>query len=404
MDEDLWVAEPEHWKDGPPHELFRELRGQCPVHWSAGMSEYPDEAGYWSVTRAEEMKTVSRDWRTYSSHLGGVVIATHGFSLELDRQEFIAMDPPRHDRIKALFQAGFTPKRIGQQEPAVRAIVTGVLDRLEGRDTCDLVLDLAEPVVSRVTGKFVGIPDEQSRAWGSLINARMGFQDADLRQGRKPDRIMAELFGLCRALLAERRERPQDDLASLLVHAEIDGEPLSEEETVMGIVLLLEGGLDSTKATFCSGMRALLENPDQLRLLLDDPSLIPGAVEESLRMFPPFAHMRRTATCDTELAGRQIKRGDKVVLWYPSSNRDEAVYEEPGRFDVTRNPQHQAFGAGGRHFCLGFALARLELNIMFEETLRRYPDMELDGRPVWLETTSLVQLKTLPVRLRPARR
>jgi cholest-4-en-3-one 26-monooxygenase len=185
------------------------------------------------------------------------------------------------------------------------------------------------------------------------------------------------------------------------VHAEIDGEKLEEHEIVMGFFLLVAAGNDSTKATYCSGMRALLEHPDQLRLLLDDPSLIPSAVEESLRMFPAFAHFRRTATRDAELNGRRIREGDKVVMWYVSSNRDESRYADPDRFDVRRNPEHQAFGAGGRHFCLGTALARLELRILFEETLARFPRMELAGPPTVVESAFLNQLKTLPVRLSP---
>jgi cholest-4-en-3-one 26-monooxygenase len=148
-------------------------------------------------------------------------------------------------------------------------------------------------------------------------------------------------------------------------------------------------------------MRALIEHPDQRQLLLDDPSLISSAVEESLRMYPAFAHFRRTATTDAELDGQQIKQGDKIVMWYVSSNRDESRYEDPDRFDVTRNPEHQAFGAGGRHFCLGAALARLELNVLFEETLKRYPAMELNGTPVYAESPFINQLKTLPVRLGP---
>jgi cholest-4-en-3-one 26-monooxygenase len=146
-------------------------------------------------------------------------------------------------------------------------------------------------------------------------------------------------------------------------------------------------------------MRALMENPEEIKKVLDDPSLVPSLVEESLRMYPAFAHFRRTATVDTELAGQPIKQGEKVVMWYVSSNRDETRYEDPDRFDVTRNPEHQAFGAGGRHFCLGTALARLELNIMFEETLRRFPKIALDGDPVYAESAFINQLKTLPVRL-----
>ena len=185
------------------------------------------------------------------------------------------------------------------------------------------------------------------------------------------------------------------------MHAEVDGEKLEEHEIVMGFFLLMAAGNDSTKATYCSGMRALMEDREQMQLLVDDPSLIPGAVEESLRMFPAFAHFRRTATCDTELHGQKIKEGEKVVMWYVSSNRDETRYEDPDRFDVTREAEHQAFGAGGRHFCLGTALARLELKILIEETLKRYPRDPIDGAPAFAESLFLNQLKTLPVRLKP---
>jgi cytochrome P450 len=166
----------------------------------------------------------------------------------------------------------------------------------------------------------------------------------------------------------------------------------------MGFFLLVAAGNDSTKATYTSGMRALLEHPDQMQMLIDDPALIPGAVEECLRMFPAFAHFRRTATCDTEVRGQEIAEGDKVVMWYVSSNRDEDVYEDPDRFDVLRNPEHQAFGAGGRHFCLGAALARLELKVLFEETLRRFPQIEPTGEPRSVVSPFINQLKTLPVR------
>ena len=167
----------------------------------------------------------------------------------------------------------------------------------------------------------------------------------------------------------------------------------------MGFFLLMAAGNDSTKATYASGMRALLEDPAQLRLVLDDPSLVPSMVEESLRMFPAFAHFRRTATRDVVLNGQEIRAGEKVVMWYVSSNRDETRYEDPDRFDVRRNPEHQAFGAGGRHYCLGTALARLELRVLFEETLARYPAMELAGRPEYVVSGFVNQLRTLPVRL-----
>jgi cholest-4-en-3-one 26-monooxygenase len=402
--ESVLVGERELWQDGPPHELFKELRGKCPVHWTSQITEYPSEAGYWSVTTAEDVHTVSRDFRTYSSELGGITAVSAVFPMELTRAMFIGMDPPKHDRVKALFQAGFTPKRIAAHEDAIRAIAVKVLDRLEGRTHCDLVEELAQPVVARVIGSFMGIPEEDDAIWARLMNSSLGAGDPDLN----PDGVegvvnkdIPEIFERCGKLIAERRAHPTEDLTSVLVHAEVDGEKLEEHEIVMGFFLLMAAGNDSTKATYCSGMRALMEDPEQMQMLIDDPSLIPGAVEESLRMFPAFAHFRRTATCDTELHGQKIKEGEKVVMWYVSSNRDETRFKDPERFDIKREEDHQAFGAGGRHFCLGTALARLELKIMLEETLRRYPQIQLAGTPAYVESPFINQLKALPVKLRP---
>jgi len=403
--EDELVLEREHWIDGPPHQMFKRMRTECPVHWTSEVTEVPAAAGFWSVTTADDVHAVSRDWQTYSSELGGVVAINEVFPIELARAMFIGMDPPKHDRLKALFQAGFTPKRIAAHEGAIREIVVSVLDRLEGRETCDLVTDVAQPAVSRVIGSFMGIPEEDDRAWAELMNTALAASDPDY----SPDGIenveeviqkaIEEVFARCSTMIAERRENPTDDLTSVLVHAEVDGEKLEEHEIVMGFFLLVAAGNDSTRSTYASSMRALIEHPAQRDLVVDDPSLIPGVVEESLRMFPAFAHFRRTATEDTVLNGREIRKGEKVVMWYPSSNRDETRYEDPDRFDVLRNPDHQAFGAGGRHFCLGASLARLELKILLEETLARYPNMRLTGEPVWVESAFLNQLKNLPVRL-----
>src|SRR3954453_3041684 len=400
----LLMGERELWKDGPPHETFKRLRGQCPVHFSAEITEYPDEEGFWSVTTADDVHAVSRDWETFSSATGITALTDAILPLQLTQAMFIGMDPPKHDRLKALFQRGFTPKRIAQHEEQIRSITCGVLDGLEGRETCDLVTDVAQPVVARVIGSFMGTAPEDDAIWARLMNQTLGAGDPDMNpQGVETvmQRDVPEIFRRCGELIAARRAEPTDDLMSILVHAEVDGEKLEEHEIVMGFFLLVAAGNDSTKATYSSAMRALIEDPSQRQLLLDDPSLIPGAVEEALRMFPAFAHFRRTATRDVELNGAQIKEGDKVVMWYVSSNRDETRYEDPDRFDVTRNPEHQAFGAGGRHFCLGTALARLELQVLIEETLARYPAMELAGRPAFAESPFINQLKMLPVRLRP---
>jgi len=394
-DEELWV-------DGPPYEVFKEMRSGCPIHWTESFELFPEEEGFWSVTTADDIHTVSRDWKTYSSERGGVLVAAAGFPLELAQAMFIGMDPPKHDRLKALFQAGFTPKRIAAHEDEIRAIVVNVLDRLEGRDTCDLVNDVAQPAVSRVIGSFMGIEERDDASWARLMNSTLGAADPDIN----PDgfegaleKDLPEIFERCRLLIADRTANPTKDLTSVLVHAEVEGQKLEEHEIVMGFFLLMAAGNDSTKATYCSGMRALMEDREQLQMLVDDPSLIGDAVEESLRMFPAFAHFRRTATCDTELHGQKIKEGEKVVMWYVSSNRDETRFEDPDRFDLRRKAEHQAFGAGGRHFCLGTALARLELRVMIEETLKRYPNIALEGRPAALQSLFINQLKALPVRL-----
>ncbi len=402
------VTDAELWLDGPPLETFKEMRHRCPIHWTESFELFPEEAGFWSVTTAEDIHTVSRDWQTYSSELGGVLAAAAGFPIELARAMFIGMDPPKHDRLKALFQAGFTPRRIAAHEDAIRGIVTRVLDRLDGRESCDLVTDVAQPIVSRVIGSFMGIPEEDDAIWARLMNSTLGAADPDINphgfEGAL-EKDLPEIFERCRKLIAARQEHPTDDLTSVLVHSEVDGQKLEEHEIVMGFFLLVAAGNDSTKATYCSGMRALMEDREQLHMLADDSSLVPGAVEESLRMFPAFAHFRRTATRDTELHGQQIREGDKVVMWYVSSNRDETRFEDPDRFDARRECEHQAFGAGGRHFCLGTALARLELTVMLEETLARYPHIELDGAaggvggPQHVESLFINQLKTLPVKL-----
>lgn len=366
------------WVDGPPHAIFERLRHEDPVHWSP-MATWENEPGFWSITRAEDIHEISRDWETFSSEKGGIVAADHSIPLEFQNAMFIGMDPPRHDRIKHLFQRGFTPKRIAEHEATIQAITERYLNALEGRTEFDLVEDIAQPVVGRVIGSFLGTPEEDDEMWADFANRGLALGDDELQPDGETTVLQLIEKGVMRVIemAAERRENPTDDLTSLLTHAEIDGERLEDYEIASGFALLVAAGNDSTKATYSSGMLALLNNPDQMQKLIDNPSKIEGAIEEFLRMFPAFAHFRRTATKDVEFRGKKIKAGDKVLLWYPSSNRDESVHKCPHQLDVERTEEHQAFGAGGRHFCLGTALARLELKILFTETLKRWPDMQL---------------------------
>jgi cytochrome P450 len=401
----ILIGERENWQGGPPHELFERCRNECPVHWSSHLTEWPAEAGFHSVTTWDDVRTVSMDWQTYSSELGGITALTDSvMPVELQRGMFIAQDPPKHDRLKALFQRGFTPKRIAEHEERIRKIVRDQIDKLPTDGPVNLVDQFAQPIVTRVICSFTGTDPADDAIWAHLMNEVMAGGDPDINPDGPMaimERVVPEIFQRCQQLIDARRAEPRDDLITVLVQAEVDGSKLEDWEIVMGFMLLMLAGNDSTKSTVCSAIKALLEHPEEKQKLLDDPSLVESTVEESLRMFPAFSHFRRTATKDVELNNAHIKEGEKVILWYVSSNRDATRFDDPDRFDVERNPDHQAFGAGGRHFCLGAALARLELKIMLEELFARYPRMELAGETRYVESPFINQLKTLPVRLEP---
>jgi cytochrome P450 len=406
---DRTVADPDLWRDGPPQELFDRLRAKCPVHWSPNVVGRSGGTGFWSVTRGADLETVSRDWQTFSSEReGSTDIGEDDLPPEVRdqfHQSMIDLDPPRHNRLKKLFVGGFTFSRIAEHEPWIRDVVTTVLDRLDGRETADLVADVSGPVVSRVIHRLMGIPEEDDERWSHDMARYMARDDRELNpEGLDEwlEQLIPAVDANCRKLVEDRRAHPGDDLISILVQAEVDGEKLTDDELSIGIQLFFAAGNDSTKATYVSAMKALIEHPDQRRLVVDDMSLVPSVVEEALRMYPAFSCMRRTATRDVELGGQEIKEGDRVVLWYPAANRDPERYDDPHRFDVRRKPDHHAFGAGGRHFCLGNALARLELKVMIEETLKRYPNMEIIGETSYVESFFVNQLKSLPVRLQPA--
>ncbi len=388
------------WADGPPHGLFQEMRRESPVHWTE-MSTYENEPGFWSLTRHADIRAANMDWETYSSSLGGMMLPDESaVPMDLQREVIISMDPPRHTRVKGLFQRAFTPKAIDAHAAEVRRIVVEAIDRVAAQGGGDLVRDVGGPVTSRVIGSMLGTSPSMDETLVQWANVGLAFEDPEYRPSlERLYELVQEGGEYVLPLIAERRAEPQDDLLTALAHAEVDGDRFSDMEIFMQFGILIAGGTDSTKSVYTNGMHALMADRAQLDLLRRDPSRIPGAVEEMLRYFPAFAYMRRTASRDLVLHGQEIRQGDKVALWYVSGNRDETVYPEAHVFDVTREPAHQAFGAGGRHFCLGAALARLELRIMLEETLARIPDLQPAGEPTRTRSTFLNQFKTLPVAL-----
>ncbi len=396
------------WQEGPPHELFATLRREAPLHWSE-LGDFETERGFWSVVRYDDIASVGRNHETFSSNRSILVVdkfAPEGEPdpMDLAANMMISQDPPRHDRLKALVQRGFTPNRALAHTERIREIINLVYDRAlaskpDGR--IDLVQDVGLHVPSMVIGDMLGVPREDADRLVDWTNRTTAFEDPRL----VPDfgelwRALEEFIPYVNDMMEERKLRPTDDLTTAFIQAEIDGDRLSHEEVLMFFFLLMVAGNDSTRSVFTSGMKNLIEDPEQMQLVRSGAVPLEQVVEEFVRYNPSFAYMRRTATRDTQLAGQHVKAGDKFALWYVSGNRDETAFAEPQRFDVRRDPNpHQGFGGGGRHFCLGAGLARLELKLWIEETLRRFAIVELAGDCDRLSSTFLNQYRSIPVAL-----
>ncbi len=384
------------------HAMFEVLRREDPVHFQ----DEPDGPGYWCITKHADLMTVNRDYATFSTAAGGINIP------DLDeemwngvRDMMLYMDPPRHTRYRLLVNKGFTPRMIAQLHESLRlrtrAIVNGICERGE----IDFVPEIAAELPLQAIADLLGVPQEERSRLFDWSNRLIGFDDPEFRGDRNEGMVAAaELYLYFNALAAERRQTPGNDIVTSLINAEIDGDTLSEAEFDMFALLLTVAGNETTRNATAHGMKALMDNPDQYAKLVADPSpaTIDRAVEEILRWATPVLYFRRTATHDLELRGRQIKEGDKVIMWHISANRDEDVFDDPFRFDVSRWPnEHIAFGGGGPHFCLGANLARLELRLVFEELVTRIPDMHLDGEVEYLRSNFIGGIKRMPVAFTP---
>ena len=405
----LDVSDLELWREGPPHDVFDMLRREAPLHWSE-LGDFDWETGFWSVVRYEDIAAVGRDHETFSSARSIILIDRIEIDpdkpdpMDLAAHMMITQDPPRHDRLKALVQRAFTPKRALDHIERMREIINLVYDRaLEGKPDgrVDLVQDVGIYVPAMVIGDMLGAPREDADRLVDWTNRTTALEDPRL----VPDfgevqRALEEFIPYVNAMIEERRTNPTDDLTTAFIEAEVEGEHLSHEEILMFFFLLMVAGNDSTRAVFTSGVKNLLEDPEQMELVRSGDVPLEQVVEEFVRYNPAFAYMRRTATRDAEVAGQAVKAGDKLALWYVSGNRDDSAFDDPHHFDVRRNPNpHQGFGGGGRHFCLGAGLARLELKLWLEETLKRFPELELAGPCERVSSTFLNQYSSMPVRL-----
>ena len=382
------------FEDGPPHDTFRRLRDEAPVCF------LPEEGGpgYWGVFRHADVVEVSHDPATFRS-APRVFIKDPADSVG-DEQLLINIDPPRHTKLRRIVNRGFTPRQVSVLEPRIRKLVGSLLDDAAASGTFDLVKDVAVELPLQVIAELVGVPNEDRHRVFALTEITMSVGDPELGYTEADGRAaMVEMFAYADALAQARANEPGDDLLSLILRADVDGEALTPIETDFFFMLLMNAGSETTRTLVAGGMLALIEHPEERARLIEDRTLVPTAVEEMLRWITPVMHFRRTAASDVVVAGQQIAEGDKVVLWYPSANRDERAFPEADRFDVSRNPnEHVSFGAGGPHFCLGASLARLEARVLFEELLERMPGLELAGLVNRLGSNFINGIKSLPVR------
>jgi cholest-4-en-3-one 26-monooxygenase len=410
VDRDVDLTDPELYLSGAHHEIFTRLRRDDPVHWQpeAGGS------GFWCLTRHEDVKAASRDNTLFSSSVQGVNIPDlddhAGGNASMAREMMVIMDPPRHTRYRLLVNKGFTPRVIGRLEEHLRAkaqvIVDGLVDRIDpvsGVGGCDAVTDLAADLPLQAITELVGVPEEDRHRIFEWSNALVGSDDPEFGAMDGTMEASAEMYGYAMALREQRLREPGDDIVSALLGAEVDGHTLTEAEFAMFFLLLCVAGNETTRNATVHGLRALIEHPDQYERLRDEPDLLPTAVDEILRWASPIHHFRRTATADVTVGDRTIRAGDKVVLWYASANRDEDVFDDPFRFDITRTPNdHVSFGAGGPHYCLGANLARLELRLIFAELTARLADIEVTGDAEMLRSNFVHGFKHLPISYRAA--
>ena len=379
-----------------PHEWFAFLRQNAPVWWQ----EEADGPGFWAVTSLAEATQVNRDYEHFSSARK----ATYLWDLsedDLAQQQLIMlnMDPPLHTRYRRLVNKGFTPRMVNQLHERIHAATDAIIDDVIERGSADFVTDIAAELPLVVIAELLGVPNEDRHKMFDWSNRMIGSDDPEYQTaGEAAQMASMELYAYASELFATKRVDPHDDLMSVLTQVDIDGEQLSSFELELFFLLLTVAGNETTRNLISGAMATFFDHPDQWELLRDDRSLLPDAVEEMLRYVTPVMNFRRQTTSAFELGGQRIEADSKVVFFHISANRDEKVFADPQRFDITRNPNpHMAFGAGGPHFCLGANLARMEIRVMFEHLLDRMPDMELSGQVQRLQSAFISGVKHIPI-------
>jgi cytochrome P450 len=396
----------DNFAHGFPHALFAIHRREAPVYWHEPTSHTPDGEGFWSVATHAEALAILKDPHTYSSERGGDRLAGGTLLQDLPIAGLVLnmMDGPRHARIRRLVSTGLTPRMVQRLEDELRRRTRALLTRVDEGVAFDFLVDVAAELPMQAICMLLGVPEDDRHALFRCVEHVF-----DHRAGREPFETTPEsqeahawMYDYGSRLIAEKRARPADDMLSMVVHARLpDEEPaaLSDAELYAFFNLLFAAGSDTTRNAIAGGVHALLEAPDQLAVLRDDPAVLGTAVEEMLRWTTPSPSKRRTATRDTVLGGHAIRPGDKVLFWEGSANRDERVFRDADRFDVRRDPNpHLGFGQGV-HFCLGANLARLEMRVVVSELLAAFGRLEPAGPVEWTRSNRHTGIRHLPMRM-----
>lgn len=383
-------------RSGHPWEQYAWLRANAPVYWHPET----DGPGFWAITKHDDVRTISRTPRTFSSFEKGVMLPDPDeMGLMAQRLMMLSMDPPQHDRFKLLVSRGFTPKNAPLLRPRIEELAREIVESALAKGSCDFVSEIAGRLPSGLIAELMGMPREDGERLYDLTEIMHTNDDAVAPPHVKAAAI-GEMLGYAQSVADRKRAEPGDDLATLLVNAEVDGDRLTDGEFQWFFLLLVNAGGDTTRNLLAAGLQLLFDHPDQRERLLANPDALLGtAIEEMLRYASPVSHFKRTVMHDTEIRGQKLRAGERVVLFYGSANRDEDVFERPDEFDIGRDPNpHVAFGAGGPHLCLGMHVARVELAVMFRELLTRMPHIEPNGPIERMHSSFIAGIHSMPVR------
>ena len=391
------LIDPEYFaQHGHPWDQYAWLRANAPVFWH----DEPDGPGFWAITKYDDIRAISRTPKIFSSYETGVMLPDPDpMGLYAQRLMMLNMDPPQHDRFKLLVSRGFTPKNAPLLRPRIEEIAREILDAAMQKGSCDFVSEIAGRLPSGLIAELMGMPREDGERLYDLTEI-MHTNDDAVAPAEVKMAAVGEMLAYGQSVAAIKRKTPGDDLATILVNAEVDGDRLTDEEFQWFFLLLVNAGGDTTRNLLAAGLQLLFDHPDQRAKLVSNlDGHLATAIEEMLRFSSPVSHFKRTVMEDTTIRGQVIKARERVVMFYGSANRDEDVFENPDTFDITRDPNpHVAFGAGGPHLCLGMHVARVEVAVMFKELLTRLPNVETNGDFERMHSSFIAGIHSMPVK------